>query len=165
MDLAMLAFSCNLTSIVTLQVSHTVSPVVFSWVGNTSSHHSLSHAGDESSDLDQFILAEQWCAEQFKQLVNRLKNTEDSVNGGTLFDHTVVVWVKELGDSRLHICDSVPFVIAGTGGGSWESGRFLQYDGLSHSHLLVSLCHAMGLDNQTFGDPNTGAGPLPGLSI
>jgi hypothetical protein len=165
MDLAMLAFSCDLTSILTLQVSHTVSPVTFSWVGNTSSHHSLSHAGDGTADLDQFITAEQWCATQFKQLIQRLKGTPDPVNGGSLFDHTVTVWVKELGDSRLHTCESVPFVIAGSGGGSWETGRFLQNSGVSHSHLLVSLCNAMGLNNQSFGDPTTGMGPLAGLSI
>lgn len=160
MDLALLALSCNLTSIASIQFSHTVSPLVFSWIGQNETHHSLSHSGNGTAGLDHFIEAEQWCAEQFKTLVNRLKSTPDSINGGTLFDHTITVWVKEMGDSRLHICDSVPFIIAGTGGGSWQTGRFLQCGGQSHSHLLVSICQAMGLQNQTFGDPTTGTGPL-----
>ena len=164
MELAVLALSCQLTPVVTLQVSHTVSPVVFSWAGNTETHHSLSHAGDGTQGLDHFIDAEQWCAGQFKALIDLLKSTPDAVNGGTLFDHTVTLWIKEMGDSRLHICDSVPFVIAGSGGGLWETGRHLQCGGVSHSHLLVSLCHAMGLNNMTFGDPLTGVGPLSVLS-
>ena len=159
-DLALLALSCNLTSIASIQFSHTVSPLVFNWIGHSDTHHSLSHAGDGTAGLNHFIEAEQWCATQFKNVVNQLKSTPDSVNGGTLFDHTITVWIKEMGDSRLHICDSVPFVIAGTGGGLWETGRFIQCGGLSHSHLLVSLCQAMGLNNQTFGNPTTGAGPL-----
>jgi hypothetical protein len=163
MDLALLALSCNLTSIASIQFSHTVSPLVFSWINQSDSHHSLSHAGNGTESLNQFIAAEQWCATQFKNLVNRLKATPDSINGGTLFDHTITIWIKEMGDSRLHICDSVPFVIAGSGGGEWETGRFLQCGGQSHSHLLVSICQAMGLTNQTFGNPTTGVGPLAQL--
>jgi hypothetical protein len=29
---------------------------------------------------------------------------------------------------------------------------------------MVSLCHALGLENATFGDPAHGTGPLSGLT-
>ena len=72
-----------------------------------------------------------------------------------------MVWAKEMGDSRAHVCTDVPFVLAG--GGAFTAGRYLRTNGASHARLLVSICQAMGLATTTFGNPATGAGPLPGL--
>lgn len=163
-DLAVTALACEMTHVTTVQLSHTVSPVVFSWVGNTSGHHTLSHAADGNVDhLDQLLAAEQWCASQFAYAIQQMKETPSADGEGTLFDETLCIWVKELGDSRLHVCEDVPFVIAGSANQRFRTGRYLHGGGSSHSHLLVSLCQAFGLDLETFGDPSTGTGPLEGL--
>ena len=39
-------------------------------------------------------------------------------------------------------------------------GRYLQLGGVNHAHVLVSICHALGLDNDSFGNPDAGTGPL-----
>jgi hypothetical protein len=159
MDLAVTALACGMTRVASVQLSHTVSPVVFRWVGNGDAHHSLSHADDgQEAQVAQFVAAERWCAEQFAALLARLDAAEDP-EGGTLLDSTLVLWAKEMGDSRLHVCESVPFVLAG---GGLAAGRYLRFDGRSHSHLLVSICQHLGLDLDTFGDPSTGRGPLAG---
>lgn len=164
-DLAVTALACGHTRVATLQLSHTVSPVVFSWVGNNEGHHALSHAADQNLELvDQFREAERWVAGQFGYLIDAMKATPNPEGDGTLYDDTLILWAKELGDSRLHICESVPFVIAGTGGGLYRPGRYLQYDHTPHSKLLVSLCQAFGIEVDTFGDPSTSQGPLEGLS-
>ena len=164
-DLAVTALACDMTKVTTVQLSHTVSPVVFSWVGNTDGHHSLSHTPDgDAAGLSQLLAADQWCAEQFGYMIQKLKDTPSPDNDGTLFDDTLCIWVRELGDSRLHVCESVPFVIAGSAGGRFQTGRYLNYGGVSHSQLLVSLCQAFGLGLNTFGDPSTGEGPLGGLA-
>ena len=62
------------------------------------------------------------------------------------------------------MCNSVPFILAGPAGGAFRPGRYIDYGEESHSKLLVSICHALGLDNTTFGDTTTGEGPLGGLS-
>ena len=65
-DLAVTALACEMTSVTTVQLSHTVSPVVFSWAGNTNTHHALSHTPDgDQANLNQLLRAEQWCASQF----------------------------------------------------------------------------------------------------
>ena len=78
-----------------------------------------------------------------------------------MLDNSLVVWCKEMGDGRLHDCLSVPFVLAGGAGGGLRTDRYMRFDHASHTRLLVTLCHAMGLDNPTFGDPARGTGPLP----
>ena len=91
-------------------------------MGNTEGHHSLSHTPDgDTAGLSQLLAADQWCAEQFGYVIEKLKNTP--VCDGTLFDDTVALG-RELGDSRLHVCESVPFVIAGSAGGLFLTNRY-----------------------------------------
>jgi hypothetical protein len=163
-DLLVTALACGMTRIATLQLSHTVGPHVFSWLGLSEGHHSLSHMDDSNTTgVGQFVQAERWIAEQFAYLIEQLASLPEPDGDGSLLDHTLVVWAKELADGRLHDNVSVPFVLAGAPG-YLSTGRYLRFDGEPHQKLLVSICHALGLDNSTFGDPSHGSGPLAGLT-
>lgn len=163
-DLLVSALACDFTRVATLQCSHTVSPTVFSWLGIGDGHHSLSHTDDSNSaGMAQFIAAERWFAEQFAYLVDKLRSLPEPGGGGSMLDHSLVVWAKELGDSRLHECRSVPFVFAGKAGGYLTPGKYLRFDNLSHQKLLVTICRAMGVETDTFGDPNISTGALEGV--
>ncbi len=158
LDLAVQALACGLTNVASVQLSHTVGDRVFSWIDVADGHHTLSHADDSRTDkISEFVNTERWSAEQFAYLLDRLAALPDP-EGGTLLDGTVVLWVKELGDPRLHTCKSVPWVM--TGGGAFTPGRYLRLGGAHHSKVLVSLCQAFGLQNQSFGDPAAGTGAL-----
>lgn len=163
-DLLVAALACDQTRVASIQYSHTVSPTVFSWLGISEGHHALSHMDDgNAAGVMQFVLAERWFAEQFRYLVERLDALPEPGGAGSLLDHSVVLWAKEMGDSRLHECRSVPFVLAGGAGGALRTGRYLRYPGQFHNRLLVSVCQLMGLNNPTFGDPAAGTGTLEGL--
>lgn len=164
-DLAVIGLSCGLTNVATIQLSHTVSPSVFSWVdGVNEGHHSLSHIDDGNpSGVAHFAACERWCAEQFAYLLEQLAALPEPEGEGTMLDNSVVLWAKEMGDSRQHVCTDVPFVLAGSGGGCFTTGQYLSFDGEPHNKLMVSLCQAMGLSNDTFGQASFGAGPLAGL--
>jgi hypothetical protein len=164
MDMLVAALACDMTKVATLQWSHTVSPTVFSWLGISEGHHALSHIRDSNvTGVQSFVQTERWFAEQFAYLVDRLKSLPEPGGTGTMLENSVVVWAKEMGDPRLHVCTSVPFIIAGQGSGYFSTGRYLQYDHAPHQKLLVSLCQSMGLSNPTFGDPSFGTGTLEGL--
>jgi hypothetical protein len=163
MDLLITALACDATRVASLQWSHTVAPQVFSWLGLSEGHHSLSHMDDgNAAGVEAFVKAERWYTEQFVYFLTRLAETPDPSGTGMLLDTTLLVWCKELGDGRLHDCLSVPFVLAG--GGCFPPGRYVDFGGAPHQKLLVSLCQAMGLSNQTFGDASHGTGPLEGLA-
>jgi len=164
MDLMCTALACDMTRVASFQLSHTVGPHVFTWLGHTEGHHSLSHMGDtDVAGVLRYVEAERWISEQFAVLLEKLKSTPEPDGEGSMLDNSCVVWAQELGDGRLHDCVSVPFIIAGKAGGALEPGRYLQYGSQPHQKLLVSICHAMGLTNPVFGDPSHGAGPLSGL--
>ena len=161
MDLLVAALACGATNVASLQWAFTVAPHVLSWLGVSDSHHGLSHCGDaDTVGVGNFVKCERWFAEQFSYLLGKLAATPDPA-GGTLLDSTLVLWAKEMGDSRLHVCTEVPMVLAG--GGAFTTGRYLTATGTSHVHLHVSICQAMGLTNNTFGNPDFGSGPLASL--
>lgn len=163
-DLLLAALQCGMTRVASIQWSHTVSPTVCRWVGNREGHHTLSHMADtDPAGVQQFVDAERWFAEQFALLVERLAALPEPGGSGRMLDHTLVLWAKELGDSRLHECRAVPFVLAGGAGGRLATGRYLRFEGEPHQRLLVTVCQAMGLDNPTFGDASQGTGPLRGV--
>lgn len=160
-DLLVLALGCGLTKVASLQLSHTVSPLLMSWLGLGEAHHELSHKDDSNTQgVMDFVKAERWFAEQFGYLVKQLKAMPDPEGGGTLLDTSLVVWAKELGDSRLHDAKSVPFVLAGKANGALRTGRYLDFKGVSHHQFLASLCKAAGVDTSGLGATAT---ELPGL--
>jgi hypothetical protein len=82
-DLAVTALACGLTHVASIQFSHTVSPVVYTWAGNQDGHHSLSHADDnQEAKVQDFVDAERWMAGRYAHLLDRLEATEDPETGG-----------------------------------------------------------------------------------
>lgn len=161
MDLLVAALACGATNVASLQWAFTVAPHVMNWLGSSDGHHTLSHNGDgDAVGVGKFIKAERWFSEQFAYLLNKLQATQDPA-GGTLLDSTQVLWCKEMGDGRMHECLNVPMVLAG--GGFFTPGRYLATNKAPHAQLHVSICHAMGLTNNTFGNPALSKGPLAGL--
>jgi hypothetical protein len=81
-----------------------------------------------------------------------------------MLDNSLVVWGSELGKGNSHSFDKVPFVTAGGAGGKLTTGRYLQYQGVEHNRLLVSMAQLMGLPEvEKFGATDTKTGNLAGF--
>lgn len=153
-DLAVAALACGSTPVASVQMSHTVSPTTMTWLGHTSGHHTLSHSGDSDPvGVERFVESERWFAEQVAYALDQLASRADPERGGTLLDHTVVLWCKELGDGRAHTCEGVPWVIAGGG----TRAGLLDARGATHDRVLTALCQHLGLPDVTFGTGWEGA--------
>ena len=100
---------------------------------------------------------------QLRHLLDGLAATPDPARGGSLLASSLVVACTELGDPQIHSCTDVPFILAGGGNGAFRTGRYLDFQGAPHQKLLVSICNAMGVMNDSFGKTDYGTGPLPGL--
>jgi len=160
LDLAVEALACDLSRVVSVQMSHTVGGPVMTWEGLSDAHHALSHMDDgNAAGVADFVTAERWYASRFAALLDRMEAIPDPGGDGSLLDNTVVLWAKEMGDSRLHICQGVPFILAGGTGEHYTLGRHLAASG-NHVSLLVSLIQMFGFADTTFGDATAGSGPL-----
>lgn len=166
MDLLVLALACDLTRVVTLQWSQAVSMTRMIWLGITDPHHTLSHypTFDQAAQA-KLVQINRWYATQFAYLLEALKSVPEG--DGTLLDHSAVLWCNELSEGSTHARRGVPYVLAGSAGGYFKTGRYLDFTGGSrpwHSDLLVSLCQSMDVDVSTFGNPAYCHGPMAGLT-
>jgi hypothetical protein len=165
MDLLVAAAACDVSRVLSLQWTHTVSPSILSWAGVGEGHHELSHKDDSNTQgVADFVASERWFSEQFALFLGKLAATPEADGSGSLLDTSTVVWVKELGDGRLHDFKSVPFVIAGGGNGHWQKGQYAQQSAQPHQKLLVSLAHSVGVEIDSFGVDDI-TGPLAGLTV
>ena len=85
--------------------------------------------------------------------------------GGTMLDNTVVVWFNELGSGGTHTHENTPWVIAGNTRGLFKTGQLVSFPNEPHNRLLMTLSHAMGVEETAFGDPDfCKGGPLTGVT-
>lgn len=162
MDLMVMALACDITRVTSLQWSTAQSGQRFSWLGQSANHHSLSHEADNDPDARAQLMAiNHWYAEQFAYLLTRLSEQEEQ--GGTLLDNTVVLWVNEQGNGDTHSANEVPFVVAGNHAGRIDQGRWVTYDQVSHNDLYIALAQGVGVEVESFGNPQFVTGALPGI--
>ena len=127
----------------------------------------MSHAADSDATAQENLTKiNVWYAEQLAYLLGKLASYKEG--DATLLDNTVVLWCNEVGKGNNHAHRDLPFLLAGSCGGYFRTGRFVDYmaggaAGHPHNNLLVSLAQAMGAKDTTFGDPAHCTGPLPNL--
>lgn len=158
MDITVASLACDVTRIVTLQISYAFSAVLHTWLGHRSAHHQMSHDGqDRRTELTQI---DRWYAEQVAYMLGKM----DAVNegDGTLLDNTVIAWGRELG-STAHRMENTPFLFLGGQNVGLRGGRYLNVGGQQHAKALVSICQLMGLETNTVGNRSMNSGPLTGL--
>ena len=154
-NLAMMvaAASCSLSPVLVHQWGSGQSARVFTELGQTDAHHSLSHEPlSDAEAVAQLTDINRWYAERFADLLDRLSSVEDG-DGGSLLDHSAVLWCNELGNGYIHDPSEVPYVLAGGCGGALSTGRFLQLPGRAHGELFAGIGQALGLETASFGMP------------
>jgi Protein of unknown function (DUF1552) len=172
LDIILGAFACDITRVAAIQFGSDQSLPVNLPGLQGDEHSGFIHSG--APDYKNLIAFEQWLAQRFVDVVNQLKLHTDPSGVGTLYDSTLVVWCRDMGDAVNHNQKNMRFVLAGGAGGYLKtapSGRYVLRSGQSaadrHERVLLAVCQAMGITDFTgFGDPALGANktPLPGLA-
>ncbi len=164
MDLLVMALACDLTRVASLQWDTSVSNVLFSWIpGIVEGHHDLSHHSDgDAIAQSQLQSINRWYAERLAYLLAALRAVPEGE--GTLLDNTTVLWSNELSIGNVHSLRDMHWLLAGSCGGAFSTGRLNRYAGDSHTNLLISIANAMGSPIHTFGDPRFCTGPMAGLA-
>jgi hypothetical protein len=165
-ELIVSSLAADFARVMTLQFTNSVGQPHMKWIGVDEGQHELSHEPN-SNDTAQEKLTKinAWYAGEIAHLAKRLAETPEPGGSGSLFDHTTILWTNELGEGNSHSLDDIPWVMIGNGLG-FQMGRALQFPGVPHNRLHLSLAHAMGHTSLVrFGNPDyCGAGPLTGLA-
>lgn len=163
-ELLVSSFAADAARIASFQITNSVGQPRMRWLGIEEGHHGLSHEPDSNKKAyEKLIKINTWYAEQVALLAKRLSETPDPT-GGNLLDNTTIVWTNELGKGNSHTRNNIPFVMVG-GGLGFKSGQAIDFKGVAHNRLLMTLAAAMGHEVDAFGNPNhCGDGVLTGIS-
>jgi hypothetical protein len=175
MRLIQAAFACDLTRVVTFNMEAIPDELCgYNSSFGTTDMHDLIHKVAQSSDpLSKNSAAVQTVvrfhteyAKQFAKLLGYLAAIPEA-DGTTALHHTSVLWCGEIAEGN-HDLHKLPWLIAGQGGGSVRTGRFLQVprspEARGHNDLFVALANAMGSPITSFGAGAVSNGALPGLT-
>lgn len=163
MDILAVALSCDLTRVGSVQCSNAENHIRMPWLDSYGDGHGLSHAGASSpTEAAELMKRDRWYAGELAYLLGRLDSYREGER--SVLDNSVVFWGNELSVGATHSHVNMPFIIAGSGGGYFRTGRYLQYNSVSHVNMLLSFLHAVGVEDTTFGAPEFCEGPLTGLT-
>jgi hypothetical protein len=162
LDLLAMALTCDLTRVASIQWTTVQTGKVFTWLGQTEPHHTLSHSSDgDTVRQAQLVDIGNWHAQELAYLCQKLDSVPEG--DGTVLDNTVILWCTDIAQGNTHARRDMPYVLVGGCGGALKTGRHLKFQGSYHNDLLIALAHAMGVPVQTFGNPAYCTGPLAGL--
>src|SRR6266478_2400185 len=152
-DLLVNSFVNDMARVATLQYTKSVGQARMSWLDIKDNHHSLSHEPDKDEVAQaKLVKINTWFCGELRYLVEKLANTPEPGDSGSLLDHTLIVWTNELGKGNSHTLHNIPFVLVG-GGFGFEMGRSLKLDKTPHNRFHLALAHAVGHRLETFGKP------------
>jgi hypothetical protein len=164
-ELVVASLAADFTRVATLQYTNSVGQPHMKWLGIDEGQHSLSHEPNSNAEAQEKLTKiNAWYAGEVAHLAKRLAETPEPGGDGSLLDHTTILWTNELGEGNSHSHEHIPWVLVG-GGLGFKTGRALDFPGVPHNRLLVSLARAMGHESLVrFGNPDyCGDGPLEGL--
>lgn len=172
LDILVNALACDITRVGVMQFGSDQSMKVDLPTLKGEQHNEFIHSGT-NDNFKRLIDFEAWQATQFAAVVNSLKTKPDPDGGsGTLYDSTLVLWARDMGDAVNHDMKNMRFVLAGGAGGYLKQasgGRYVNAGGGAgnrHERVLLNVLEAFGVtDYKGFGDPDfSGKAPLSGIA-
>jgi hypothetical protein len=144
-DLNVLAFQTDTTRVSTY-IGSTPNGVSYPELGFNDAHHSQTHHNNEAGKVGKVAAITKFNIDQFAYMVKKMASLREG--DGTLLDNCIMMWGSGLEDGNKHSRENLPFIIAGKGGGSIHTGRFLDQIKGNQGDLLSTLltCAGVSLD-------------------
>src|SRR5687768_6426692 len=141
-DLNVLAFQTDTTRVSTY-IGSTPNGVSYPELGFTNTHHSQTHHANDSEKVGKVAAITAFNIEQFAYMVKLMHSVREG--DGTLLDNCIMMWGSGLEDGNKHSRENLPFIVAGPGGGSINTGRFLPDVRGNQGDLLTTLLGCAGV--------------------
>ena len=156
-DMMSLAFRTDSTRIATLILAHDGSNRAFPEIGIPEGHHSVSHHRGKKENLEKVAQIDLFYMEEYARFLRGLDEAKES-DGTSVLDNSMIIYGCGNGDGNRHNHDNLPIILAGGGGGTFATGRYVKHRSKPLASLFLSMADRLGIsDLKSFGDS---AGPL-----
>ena len=141
-DLNVLAFQTDTTRVSTY-IGSTPNGVSYPELGFNDEHHSQTHHNNRPEQVGKVAAITAFNIAQFAYMVKKMHSLREG--DGTLLDNCIMMWGSGLEDGNKHARENLPFIIAGKGGGTLKTGRFLANTQGNQGDLLTTLLACAGI--------------------
>lgn len=141
-DLTVLAFQTDSTRVSTF-IGSTPNGVSYPELGFSDQHHSTTHHNNQSEKVEKVAAITKFNIEQFAYMIKKMHNLREG--DGTLLDNCIMMWGSGLEDGNNHTRANLPFILAGKGGGTIRTGRYLPDIQGNQGDLLTTLVTCAGV--------------------
>ncbi len=133
-DLIVAAVKCDLTRVITFNLTESADEKFMPYTGMPGGFHAVTHVENEGWALDSFLAFQKFHAEIVVDLLEKLDIVEDSATGRTFLDNSLVLWIGEQavrqGDTSVnlaHDSSDLPLLMIGSLGGILKTGMFFDF--------------------------------------
>ena len=141
-DLNVLAFQTDTTRVSTY-IGSRPNGASYPELGFSDQHHSQTHHRNDPEMVAKVAKITEFNIAQFAYMVKKMHGLREAE--GTLLDNCIMMWGSGLEDGNEHTRENLPFVVAGSGGGSIKTGRFLANTKGNQGDLLTTLLACAGI--------------------
>lgn len=141
-DLNVLAFQTDTTRVSTY-IGSTPNGVSYPELGFKDTHHSQTHHASDAEKVRKVAAITAFNIEQFAYMIKKMQSIREGE--GTLLDNSIMMWGSGLEDGNKHARENLPFIVAGRGGGTINTGRFLTNVRGNQGDLLTTLLGCAGV--------------------
>ncbi len=143
-DLLAMAFETDSTRVATLLLAGDGSNRAYPQIGIPEGHHYCSHHRNDRELMEKIGRIDRYYMERFARFLAKLDAKKD-VDGHSLLHNSMIVYGSGNSDGNRHTHVNLPIVLAGSGGGTLQPGRYSRLGGEPMSNLFLSLSDRMGV--------------------
>ena len=150
-DMMVLAFQTDSTRIATMMFANAGDNKNYRNIDVPDGHHDLSHHRDDPVKLEKITRINRFHVEQLSYLLTKMKSIPEGDR--SLLDNSMIVYGSGISDGNRHNNENLPILLAGSGGGTIETGRHVRYDTETPMcNLFMSMLARMNVDVPYIGD-------------
>lgn len=156
-DLAAAALICDATRVVNIEMytDGGADGNSFSWLGINRDYHAVAHDGSaayaEKKKIDGWI---------FSQIAGMVGQLAAAMEGDkSVLDNSAILTCNDMEEGASHSVEHIPFSVIGSCGGYLKTNQALHLNSEPHNLLLATLCNAMDVPVEGFGQKYMGLLP------
>ena len=150
-DILLVAFQTDSTRIATLMIADAGSNRTYPDVDVRDGHHELSHHQNDKDKMEKIARVDRYLVERFGGFLEKLKSTKEG--DSNLLNNSMILYGSAIADANRHSHDDLPILLAGNGGGTIQTGRYVNHPKETPlNNLFLAMADRMGTKLDTLGD-------------
>jgi Protein of unknown function (DUF1552) len=161
-DLMVMAFQTDMTRVVSFMMAREGSNRSYRSIGISDGHHSVTHHQNDPEKIAKTMKIDELHVKSFAYLLDKLDATPDG--GGSLLDHSMILYGSSICDGNAHTHHDLPLVLAGGAAGQIKGGRHIRYaPETPMNNLLLTMLDKAGVPTEKLGDSTGKLDQLSGI--